>query len=171
MTENEVAKLYATYGYVVFRRCVVYLGEPSGAQDAVLEVFVRALRSAAAFGADADPRAWLCRIADDVCIDLVRRARRNRMQLETTDEVAGQPAQSAIELAVANDDRAALLSVRRLGLERDPDSFRLAVLYFLDELTQEELAQELGSSRRAIGKRLQQLLQRARSLLEAESVS
>jgi RNA polymerase sigma-70 factor (ECF subfamily) len=161
--------LYATYGYVVFRRCLVYLGEPSAAQEAMQQVFVRMLRSAATFHADADPRGWLCRVADHSCIAVLRRARRNPVQRQTIDHTAeGQP---AIELAVANDDREALLSVRRLALELDPDSFRLAVLYFLDELTHEELAEELGSSRRTIGKRVQQLLQRARLLLEVENVS
>ena len=48
--------LYRNYGYVVFRRCVVYLGEPSAAHAAVQEVFVRALRAAAGgLGLPTDP--------------------------------------------------------------------------------------------------------------------
>mgnify|MGYP001597285842 CR=1 FL=1 len=172
-----MARLYRDYGYVVFRRCVVYLGEPSAAQDALQEVFVRALRAAAEFRGDADPRtwlcriadprAWLCRIADHVCVDVLRRRQLNPVLSSSSREEY----EVAIEAAVSDDDREPLLTVRRLLAGLDPDSLRLAVLYYVDELTQEELAQELGVSRRTIGKRLQHLLDHARSLMREESAS
>jgi RNA polymerase sigma-70 factor (ECF subfamily) len=166
MTEDEVARLYRDYGYVVFRRCVVYLGDPSAAQDAVQEVFVRALRAAADFRGDANPRTWLGRIADHLCVDLLRRRRRNPVLSEASPDE-----ERAIEAVVGDDDRESLLTVRRLLQGLDPDSQRLAVLYYVDELTQEELAQELGLSRRTIGKRLQQLLENARQVLGEEHAS
>jgi RNA polymerase sigma factor (sigma-70 family) len=61
--------------------------------------------------------------------------------------------------------------IRRLLEALDPDSRRLAILYYVDELTQDELASELGLSRRTAGKRLQHLLDHARALLREESVS
>jgi RNA polymerase sigma-70 factor (ECF subfamily) len=167
MTEDEVARLYRDYGYVVFRRCVVYLGDPIAAQDALQEVFVRALRAAAEFRGDADPRTWLCRIADHWCVDVLRRRKRNPVRSDSGPEEY----EVAIEAAVSDDDRESLLTVRRLLADLDPESLRLAVLYYVDELTQEELAQELGVSRRTIGKRLQHLLDHARSLVREENAS
>lgn len=152
----------------MFRRCVVYLDDPTAAQDAVQEVFVRALRGAANFRGDADPRTWLCRIADHLCVDLLRRKQRNPVRSELHEIEAQQP---AIEAAVGDDDRESLLTVRRLLAGLDPASRQLAVLYYVDELTQEELARELGLSRRTVGKRLQQLLRRARALLAEERTS
>ena len=77
----------------------------------------------------------------------------------------------SFEGCVQADDSDALLSVRRLLAQLEPEARRLAILYYVDELTQEELAQELGLSRRTIGKRLQALLVQARALLrEQEAV-
>lgn len=160
-----MAKLYTQYGYIVFRRCVVYLGDTGAAQDAVQEVFVRALRGAADFRGEANPRTWLCRIADHLCVDLLRRRRRNPVLAAPSEKQARE----AIETAVGDDDRDASLTVRHLLSDLDLESQRLAVLYYVDELTQEELARELGLSRRTVGKRLQQLLKHARERLREEN--
>jgi RNA polymerase sigma-70 factor (ECF subfamily) len=162
MREPEVAELYADYGYFLFRRCYAFLGDSAAAHDAVQEVFVRALSHAHAFRGDAAPRTWLCRIADHLCVDLLRRRRRSpvRPQLDEFDP----------DLAphVRSDDGDSLVLARRLIEQLEPELQRLAVLYYVDEFTQEELARELGVSRRTIGKRLQALFVRARALLGLE---
>jgi RNA polymerase sigma factor (sigma-70 family) len=166
MTEDEVAKWYRDYGYVVFRRCLLYLGDPALAHDALRAVFVRVLRRTTDLGTEPDPRAWLCRIADEHCIDRLGR-RGNAEQPEASSEQS----QLALESAIGDDDREALLTVRRLLQGLELDSLRLAVLYHVDELTQEELARELGLSPRAVGKRLQQLIEHARAVLRQEPAS
>jgi RNA polymerase sigma-70 factor (ECF subfamily) len=168
MTEEEVAKLYARYGYVIFRRCMVYLGDPKTAQVAVQDVFVRALRATGGIPKEVDPRTWLCRLADGLCVDRLRHSRNNPLPVATTDSAGLTP---AIAAAIANDDRESLLAVRELAAGLDPESFQLAVLHFVDELTPDELAQELGLARRNIDKRVRLLLQRARSLPQPESAS
>ena len=167
MTEAELAKLYARYGYVVFRRCMVYLGTPDAAQRAVQDIFLRVVRNADVFAQQHEPYRWLCRSVDELCLGQLRRERR-----ASPSAVHDTPDRTAeLEAAVANDDSAALVSVRKLVRELDPESFRLAVLYFMDELTEEELAHELGVSRRKLEKRERELLQRTRGLLQAESVA
>ena len=159
MNEDDVARWYADYGYIVLRRCLAYLGDLPTAEDAVQEVFVRALDNVATYRGEASPRTWLCRIADHLCIDILRRDRRSPLRmLEEGD----------LERAISNDDRTSFVAVRQLLVQLDLDSQRLAVLYFLDELTQEELAKELGLSRRTIGKRITLLVERARMSLGEE---
>jgi RNA polymerase sigma factor (sigma-70 family) len=166
MTEDELARLFREYGYIVFRSCILYLGDPRAAQDAVLEVFVRALDGAADLRNASDPRMWLCRLADQFCIDVLRLQKRNPDQnaprLDTHVELA-------IQAAVGDDDREALLAVRRMLEGLDTESLRLAVLYYVDELTEEELSHELGLSRRTINKRLQLLIDHAQTLLRRDA--
>jgi RNA polymerase sigma-70 factor (ECF subfamily) len=167
MTEAEVAQLYSEYGYFLFRRCFAYLGDAAAADDAVQEVFVRALRGAAEYRGEAAPRTWLCRIADHLCVDLLRRRQRNPVQ----GSLPEPEVDTALEPSARADDRDALVAARRLLAQLEPESQRLALLYYVDELTQEELAEELGVSRRTIGKRLQALMARARALLGTEEAS
>ena len=161
MTEAEVADLYGRYGYVLFRRCLAYLGEEAAAQDAVQEVFVRALRSLGGFRGDASPRTWLCRIADHHCLDLLRRSRRNPV-----DAAAPAPDELAACSLTRGDEPDKRVAAHRLLAALDPGSRRLAILYYLDELTQDEIARETGISRKTIGKRLRALGARARGLVD-----
>jgi RNA polymerase sigma factor (sigma-70 family) len=151
--EQDVARLYRDYGYLVFRRCVVYLGDVRAARNATRDVFVRAVRNPASLRAFADSRSWLCRVADEVCVELLRR--------RGTDAVTAD--ESALA-AIADDDHESLLLTRRLLASLDPDSLRMAVLFYVDELSEEQIAQELGLLRRTVAKRLSQLLEQARTL-------
>jgi RNA polymerase sigma-70 factor (ECF subfamily) len=167
LTEDDVARLYAAYGYILFRRCLAYLRDEAAAQDAVQEVFVRALRGLEGFRHDSDPRTWLCRIADHLCVDWVRRQRRSPVSLVGWTENDDATEQSAP--GDLSQRQEALRAARRLMANLDPFSQRLAVLYFLDECTQDEVAEELGLSRRTIGKKLKQLLAKARALGVSEA--
>jgi len=166
VTEADIQALYVQYGYFLFRRCLTFVADEATAQDAVQEVFVRALQNGAGFRGQADPKTWLCRISDHHCIDLLRR-RRSRGQLVERGDGDGEDdlAQNGL---VHNDDPESMLTARRLMASLDLADRRMAVLYFVDELTQDEMAAELGLSRRTIGKYLKKLEVRARALLLGE---
>ena len=181
MNEAELAKLYARYGYTVFRRCAAYLGVDD-APAAVQDVFVHALRAGGP-PASSDPRTWLCRIADSLHSarasavgDIGPGApdpEASGLLPAGTAALAAPAAEQAQALGreVADDDREALLIVQRL-LQRLPAALRrLAVLYYLDELTEEELARELRWSRRTVRRRVQGLLEQARTLLREREAS
>jgi RNA polymerase sigma-70 factor (ECF subfamily) len=160
-----MARLYTDYGYVLFRRCLVYLGNETAAQDAVQDVFVRALSAVDRFRGDSSPRTWLCRIADNLCLDILRRQGRNRVRsVGDYDPAVGSP--MALD-AASGDDCEAVLGAHRLLEALEPEARRLAVLYYVDELTQDEIALELKLSRRTVGKRIRALLERAREIVQS----
>lgn len=171
MTQDELARLYVEHGYVVLRRCMAYLGDVARAQSALEEVFVRAARSADGGRGDASARTFLCRIADQLCSDVLRQARRSPAVALPAGEGADAARDAALSSALLADDGEALRTARSLMSALDGPSQRLAVLCFVDELTQDEIAAELGLSRRTVGKRIQALRERARCLMDAQGSS
>lgn len=165
MNEQDVATLYREYGYLVFRRCFVYLGDGNAARDATRDVFVRALRSASSFRAFADSRTWLCRVVDSTCIERLRKRAPNAESPDTSDDAL------AASVAVSDDDIESLLLVRRLLCTLDSSLLRLAVLFYVDEYTEDELAEELNLSRRTVSKRVAQLLEHARTIANQRTAS
>ncbi len=79
------------------------------------------------------------------------------------DELA-RVAQDGLPAHSAGEAREVVLAL----LSRfDPKVQQVAVLYYLDELPQEEIARELGWSRRTVGKKLARLRKRARILAQS----
>lgn len=162
MDDRELGALYARCGYGLYRRCLAYLGDEAEAQDAVQEVFARALQAADRYLPEAEPIAWLRRIADHLCVDLLRRRRRSPLRALGDDDAATARGASSVGPV---GEHAAL--VGRLLRTLSPDEVRLAVLYYLDGLTQDELASTTGLSRKTIGKRLGAITASVRALVAA----
>lgn len=165
VNEQDVATLYREYGYLVFRRCFVYLGDGNAARDATRDVFVRALRNETSFRAFADARTWLCRVVDSLCIERLRKRAPDAAPSDTSDDAL------AASVAVSDDDIDSLLLVRRLLCRLDSSLLRLAVLFYVDEYTEDEIAEELGLSRRTVTKRVAQLLEHARTIAAQRAAS
>ncbi len=83
-------ELVVEYQSLVGNLCLRMLGQPQAAEDAAQEAFVSAWRSIGSFRGDSF-RAWLLRIAANLCRDaLRRRVRRPSSSLDTALE-AGMP--------------------------------------------------------------------------------
>ncbi|HKU42255.1 MAG TPA: sigma-70 family RNA polymerase sigma factor [Polyangiales bacterium] len=154
MNEHDVAVLYRAYGYAVFRRCLAYLADVDAALTVVRQTFVHALRNLGEFQAFADPQVWLYRAADERCLRVLDAYARNGV---------ARPELSLRQLraCVANDDHERLIQLLPLLRTLKPKDMRFAVLFYLDELTEEELSRELGLSRRVVARRIAQLVRSA----------
>lgn len=77
--EAALERLLIRHGEALYRLCLGILPEPSDAEDAVQEVFLRLLRTLSrpdAFQGRSTVRTWLFRIAINICIDSKRAANR-----------------------------------------------------------------------------------------------
>jgi RNA polymerase sigma factor (sigma-70 family) len=144
----EIERLYRAHGHLVLRRARAIVGNEADAQEALQEVF------AALLHAPDEPRrsvvGWLYAATTHHCLNLLRNRRNGARLLERT----------VVPLAaVAGLARAELLAEARELVARLPVEVAAAVVYHLvDGLTYDEIAAEMGCSRRKVA----YLLERAR---------
>ncbi|MDP1821642.1 MAG: RNA polymerase sigma factor [Archangium sp.] len=144
MDPQQLATLYARYGYYVQRRCAALLGSATEADDALQEVFLRVQKYGRPEATGSD-LGWLYTIATRVCFDL--RAKRR----EVTVDPSELPALDGRTTDASPDVRAVVgLALRNM----DERTAELGVMHHLDGYTQEEMAERTGISRKTIGKKL-----------------
>ena len=155
----------------VYNLALRMMGNPSDAEDAAQEAFVKAWNSLKDFRGDSRFSVWLYRLTNNVCIDLLRKQKR----------------QTAISLSQENDDgeemelmipdgrlspeeeaeRKELQEQIRAALANLPDEWRsILVLRELNGLSYEELAETLNLEVGTVKSRLN----RARKKLCAELI-
>lgn len=141
---RAAADLYQRYGALVLRRARALLDDEQAARDATHDVFVKVLSSLDAFRHEASPVTWLYRATTNHCLNVLRdQSRRGRV----VPLLRALPPDAAPSL----DERLSLTTV----LARVPDELReIAVYYYLDQMSHEEIARLTGLSRRTIGNRL-----------------
>ena len=108
------------------------------------EAFLKLLRIGASYKEATEPLRFLYRLTDNTCLDLLRRGKRLRTA-EPLDQV------TLVHPSTDPTDRKAALEVLA---ELDSESATIAILAFVDGLTQEEIANEIGVSRVTVNKRI-----------------
>jgi RNA polymerase sigma factor (sigma-70 family) len=151
-----LSELYEKHAPAVFARCRYLLRDDEGAKDALQEVFVRVLKALPEFRAASSPLTWILRIATHHCLNLLRAERaswREELGRIAAARVVGREGPDRREL------------VRSLLASATPEAQEVAVLYYVDELTQQEIADVTHLSRPTVRKRLRQFLRSARAAL------
>jgi RNA polymerase sigma-70 factor (ECF subfamily) len=145
---NDLEGIFRTYGRVVFRRARAILGEPDAAKDIVQEVFLRVVSARDEFAAVLSPVDWLYRVTTNLCLKRIRdRASRERILKTSSPAVPAPRPERAAD---------ASLTVRAL-LRSVPESLQeIAIYYFVDQMSQDEIAALLGIPRRTVSFRLAQ---------------
>jgi RNA polymerase sigma-70 factor, ECF subfamily len=146
---------YCTYAPMVLRRCRRLLRDDQAARDAMHDVFVQVLSRESEL-ADQAPSALLFRIATNVCLNRIRTTKRRPEDGELVDEIVAEADHVA---------RSAARSVlARLFRQEPEDTAVMAVLHFVDRMTLEEVAAEVGMSVSGVRKRLDKLRTKLRHL-------
>ena len=145
---------YCTYGPMVLRRCRKLLRDDQAARDAMHDVFVQVLSRESDLS-DQAPSSLLFRIATNVCLNRIRTSKRRPEDGELVDEIAA-------ETDPASQSAARSVLVRLFG--QDDKTALIAVLHFVDKMTLEETAAEVGMSVSGVRKRLDKLRTKLRHL-------
>ena len=157
----DVELYYRQYGPLVYRRCRYLLRNDEEARDAMQDIFVRLLQHEDRL-ADENPSGLLLRISTNECLNRIRTRKRRP---EDRDETLLE------RIANAKDEGEESLARNLLNLAfgKQPESTRtIAVMHYLDGLTLEETAKEVGMSVSGVRKRLRNLCAEVKELAEVQ---
>jgi len=157
-TRLALRRLFRTYGPMVHRRALAILRDPSAAEDATQEVFIRALKGLEGFAHRSEPSTWLYQITTNHCLNRLRDARRRR-------ELRSERVDPALPTASGPSTSPEAIALRRVLAEAPPDQAAAAVYVHLDGMSHAEAAKLLGVSRRTVGNLLERFATLARATL------
>jgi RNA polymerase sigma-70 factor, ECF subfamily len=160
MDEQGIADLYQKYAPAVYAHCRKLVGSTAAARDALQESFVRVLQRH--WKVEPGDRAlhYLFRTSTNVCINLLRQ---NAVREKAAPAIAACTVGEGGAGGPSPGDRQ---FVRVLLDHCDETASQIALLYFVDGLTQVEVAATLGITRRTVFNRLRQIERLAAELLE-----
>jgi len=152
----DVADVYRRHGRMVLRRARLLLGDDEEAREALQELFMSLVHDPGRFRGESSIVTFLYRATTNMCLNRLR-DRRNRARL-LGERVSPVSAWTSAPTAV-------LASQAQELLARLPDELARVVVYaFIDEMTQEEIADVMQCSRKHVG----HLIGRARKLVDPE---
>ena len=139
--EKEIERIMNDYGNILFRICLIMLGNSQDAEDVVQETLMKYLQKAPAFKEKEHEKAWFIKVASNKCKDMLRfRARHMTADIESIHEFMQDSSDSGI--------LEALMTL--------PQKFRIVlVLYYVEQYKTEEIAEVIGKSASAVKMRLQ----------------
>jgi RNA polymerase sigma-70 factor, ECF subfamily len=142
------ARLYRQHGQKLFRRACALLRDEEAAMDVLQEVFLRALSSGSPLDELTTPFGWLFRVTTNLCYRRRRDEGRRRRALMVLSLTSHETPRREVELEH---------SVRDVVGRLPPSCQKLAVFYFVDEMTQAEIAVTVKAPRRTVAYRLDRL--------------
>jgi len=144
LKRDEIASLFRKYGSLVYRRARYLLSNHEEAEEAVQEVFLRALTHAEVFEHRSQVSTWLYRITTNYCLNRIRE-RRVRKELW---------ARHGKDVDAPGGDRTSpegLIALRDLLAQADETEAQAAIYVYVDGMRHHEAAKLLGVSRRSVG--------------------
>jgi RNA polymerase sigma-70 factor (ECF subfamily) len=158
----DIDRLYRLYGPMVLRRCRRLLRDEDQALDAMQDVFAQLLQHRNRLR-DQYPSSLLYRMATNLCLNRLRDGRVRLTHGQTLEEVADRLVQRVAHARVLE-----ARSLLDLIFRRHKEGTRtIAILHFLDGMTLEETAREVGLSVSGVRKRLSALRETLRELEES----
>lgn len=145
----DLERVYAEHAHVVLRRARRILGDDEEAREALQEIFVSLIDRPDQFAGHSSITTFLYRVTTNLCLNKLRdRRRRSNKLLEHGAAQVDHPGGSGAEASV---------EAQKMLMRLPEKLARVAVHYYIDEMTHEEIADMLGCSRRMVGKLVEQV--------------
>ena len=158
--ETALGALYEKFAPAIYAHCRRFLQSPAAARDATQEAFVRVIARGVVLPREEEALRYLYRVSTNVCLNLLREHNVHTRAAPTL--AANAPYVGSAESGLA--DREFVNAV----LERCGEGgAKVAVMHYLDGMSQVEIAEVLGITRRTVFNRLRKLTRIADDLLRS----
>jgi RNA polymerase sigma-70 factor, ECF subfamily len=161
LSPAEIGELFDRQTPAIYRRALALVGRRADAWDVVQEVFVRLLQSSHQFRREARPTTYVYRITTHLALNALRARAAREPQAALPPEEDAEPADASVQARAECRDFLLKLSGRI-----DERSLSIAALHYSDGLSQEEIADVMGLSRKTINRAVIHLRQVAQELGE-----
>ena len=165
---RNIAELYERHAPAIYAHCRRLLGSAPAGRGALQESFVRVLQHHRVLGPGDQALRYLYRTSTNVCINLLRQ---RSVRERAAPLIAAQIMAVQSHQPIPGDRE----FVRLLLEQCDETAVAVALMHFVDGMTQVEVAATLGITRRTVYNRIRKIEKLAADLLEpavpAESAS
>lgn len=153
--------IYETYGALMLRRCRLITRDPNLADDAFQEAYMNLIRYGSGFRKVESKLRWLYTLCDRACFGILKK--RGKVQ---SDDYVLDVLDDSENIGIRLEYRQ---SVTHFWNDLDEQEKKIAVLKYVDGLTQQKIADVVGLSRQTINKKINRINEKAKTLSEAES--
>jgi RNA polymerase sigma-70 factor, ECF subfamily len=158
--ETTLAEVYEKYSPAIFAHCLRFLPSSAAARDAAQEAFVRVLARGVVLSQEKEALRYLYSVSTNVCLNVLRQ-QKVRARAVPTLVANARHVGSAESGLVA---REFVLEVLQRCGEKGTE---VAIMHYLDGMSQVEIAAALGISRRSVFNRLRKVAHSAEELLHS----
>lgn len=153
MTVINFDELYQKYGEMLYKIAFLYFGNSHDAEDALQEVFVKALQKLPN-GTDEHQKAWLIRVTQNQCKDMLKRSENKNLCID--DVVLAGDCEN-----INNESR---IDILQKIVKLSPKYKTAVILYYYYDYSVSQIADTLKISQSSVKMRLK----RGRDILKLE---
>jgi RNA polymerase sigma-70 factor (ECF subfamily) len=158
--ETALAELYAKYAPAIYAHCRRFLQSPAAARDATQEAFVRVIARGVVLPREEEALRYLYRVSTNVCLNLLREHNVHARAVPALTANTSHVGSAESGLADREFVNAVLDQCGEGGAQ-------VAIMHYLDGMSQVEIADVLGITRRTVFNRLRKLARIAGELLHS----
>ncbi len=146
-------ELYEKYGEMLYKIAFLYFGNPHDAEDALQEVFVKALQKLPD-STEEHQKAWLIRVTQNQCKDMLKKSDNKTVQLD--DNIFSDESEH-----IKNENR---IDILQKIVNLSPKYKTAVILYYYYDYSVAQIADTLKISQSGVKMRLK----RGRDILKLE---
>ena len=149
------------YAAIIIKICRAYTDSQEDFEDYYQEVCLQVWRSKDNFRQESEWSTWLYKVSLNVCLTLLKKTKNARKHV-TTDQVPAEVAEDS--QAFADESINELYDAIRKLSEVD----RAVILLYLEEKSQQEIAEIMGTNANNVGVRVKRIKERLKKILDGK---